>query len=288
MEFDFSPLTENWRFLLGGLGVTLALSGGDDRREPRGGRRHRADAGLRPRLAQAGDRLLHRYHAVDPAAGVLVWVFFAVPVLTGLSMPPFWAALIALTLHIAAYVAEIMRAGIESVRPGQVRAGLALGLSGPQVVREIVLPQALVRMLPAFGSVLSLTIKDTAIAAVIAVPEYMKRVGDPRRADVQADRDLHLRDAGLFRDPVPGHPHRRLRLPARRASRPLMTLDWSVVWQYRWTLFEGALVTIALTVLTMAFAIPGGILLASMRLSRIAARSRRRAPASSSSSATCR
>jgi His/Glu/Gln/Arg/opine family amino acid ABC transporter permease subunit len=46
-----------------------------------------------------------------------------------------------------------------------------------------------------------------------------------------------------------------------------MTLDWSVVWQYRWTLFEGALVTIALTVLTMAFAIPGGILLASMRLS---------------------
>ncbi|HEX5867969.1 MAG TPA: amino acid ABC transporter permease, partial [Beijerinckiaceae bacterium] len=100
---------------------------------------------------------------------------FAVPVLTGLSMPPFWAALIALTLHIAAYVAEIMRAGIESVRPGQVRAGLALGLSGPQVVREIVLPQALVRMLPAFGSVLSLTIKDTAIAAVIAVPEYMKR-----------------------------------------------------------------------------------------------------------------
>jgi His/Glu/Gln/Arg/opine family amino acid ABC transporter permease subunit len=46
-----------------------------------------------------------------------------------------------------------------------------------------------------------------------------------------------------------------------------MTLDWSVVWQYRWTLFEGALVTIALTLLTMAFAIPGGILLASMRLS---------------------
>ena len=46
-----------------------------------------------------------------------------------------------------------------------------------------------------------------------------------------------------------------------------MTLDWSVVWQYRWTLFEGVLVTIALTVLTMAFAIPGGILLASMRLS---------------------
>jgi polar amino acid transport system permease protein len=91
------------------------------------------------------------------------------------SFPPFWAALIALTAHIAAYVAEIVRAGIESIRPGQVRAGLALGMSGAQIVRKIVLPQAIVRMLPAFGSILSITIKDTAIAAVIAVPELMKR-----------------------------------------------------------------------------------------------------------------
>jgi polar amino acid transport system permease protein len=64
---------------------------------------------------------------------------------------------------------------VESVRPGQTRAGLALGMSGAQVVRKIVLPQAIVRMLPSFGSIISITIKDTAIATVIAVPEYMKR-----------------------------------------------------------------------------------------------------------------
>src|SRR5262249_49672952 len=55
------------------------------------------------------------------------------------------------------------------------RAGLALGMSGAQVVRKIVLPQAIVRILPAYGSILSVTIKDTAIATVIAVPELMRQ-----------------------------------------------------------------------------------------------------------------
>jgi polar amino acid transport system permease protein len=106
---------------------------------------------------------------------VLVWTFFALPMATGLTMAPFYAALIGLTLHLAAYSAEIVRAGIESVRAGQTRASLALGMSHAQILRRIVLPQALVRMLPAYGSLLSVTIKDTAIASVIAVPELMRQ-----------------------------------------------------------------------------------------------------------------
>jgi polar amino acid transport system permease protein len=90
-------------------------------------------------------------------------------------MPPFAAALLALTIHLAAYAAEIVRAGIESVRPGQTRAALTLGMSRRQALRRIILPQAIVRMLPAFGSLLSITIKDTAIASVIAVPELMRQ-----------------------------------------------------------------------------------------------------------------
>src|SRR5207302_8236305 len=90
-----------------------------------------------------------------PVLVVLVWTFFAVPILTGVTLPPFWAALTALTLHIAAYVSEIVRAGIESIRPGQIRAALALGMSRAQLVRRIVLPQAAVRMLPTYGSLLS-------------------------------------------------------------------------------------------------------------------------------------
>jgi len=175
MDFDFSPLLDSWQYLLGGLGITVLLS------------LLTAGASLVFGLALGLGRVYGRawlrlpiVFYIDtqravPVFVVLVWFYFAVPILTGINFHPFWAALIALTLHISAYVAEIVRAGIESIRPGQVRAALALGMSGAQVIRRVVLPQALVRMLPAFGSVLTLTIKDTAIAAVIAVPELMKR-----------------------------------------------------------------------------------------------------------------
>jgi polar amino acid transport system permease protein len=175
MDFDFSPLTENWRYLLGGLGVTLALSAVTVLASLVVG-----TAVALARVYGPGWLRVPLVFYIDsmravPVLVVLVWVFFAVPILSGLSLPPFWAAALALSLHIAAYVAEIVRAGIGSIRPGQFRAGLALGMSRAQVVRTIVLPQAVVRMLPAFGSVVSITIKDTAIATVIAVPEYMKR-----------------------------------------------------------------------------------------------------------------
>ncbi len=173
MDFDFSPITENWRFFASGLGVTVALS---------------IISAITSLLAGLGIALLRLYGPnwlrpllvfyIDtmraiPVLVVLVWMYFAFPLLIGVTFPPFWAALVALTLHIAAYAAEVMRAGIESVRPGQTRAALALGMSRMQLLRKVVLPQATIRMLPAFGSILTLAIKDTAIATVIAVPELM-------------------------------------------------------------------------------------------------------------------
>lgn len=175
MEFDLSPLIDSWQYLAGGLGLTLLLSlatvacslvlGGAI-----GLARCYGPAALRWPLVFYIDSM-----RAIPVLVVLVWTYFAFPILTGVTLPPFWAALAALTLHISAYVAEIVRAGIASVRPGQTRAALAIGLSRTQTVAQIVLPQAVIRMLPAFGSVLSIAIKDTAIAAVIAVPECMER-----------------------------------------------------------------------------------------------------------------
>lgn len=175
MEFDLSPLLDSWQYLVGGLGVTLLLSlltvacsmvlG-----FAVGLARCYGPAWLRWPLVFYIDSM-----RAIPVLVVLVWTYFAFPILTGVTLPPFWAALVALTAHIAAYVAEIVRAGVASVRPGQTRAALALGLSRAQTVKEIVLPQSVVRMLPAFGSIISIAIKDTAIAAVIAVPEYMKQ-----------------------------------------------------------------------------------------------------------------
>jgi polar amino acid transport system permease protein len=69
----------------------------------------------------------------------------------------------------------VVRAGVESVREGQTRAALALGMSRLQVLADVVLPQAVVRMLPAFASVAVITIKDSAVASVIAVPEIIRQ-----------------------------------------------------------------------------------------------------------------
>ena len=175
MDFDFSVITDHARFLASGVGVTLALA---------------ALSGFTSLAAGLVLALLRLYGPrasrpvivfyIDsmraiPVLVVLVWTFFALPIVTGLTMPPFTAALIGLTVHLAPYAAEIVRAGIESVRPGQTRAAVALGMSRAQAVRRIILPQAIVRTLPAFGSLLSVTIKDTAIASVIAVPELMRQ-----------------------------------------------------------------------------------------------------------------
>jgi polar amino acid transport system permease protein len=175
MNFDLSVITDHWRFLGYGIAVTIALAAASGVASLAAGfvvalARLYGPRWLKPPVVLYIDSL----RAV-PVLVVLVWTFFALPILTGLTMPPFVAALIGLTIHLSAYAAEIVRAGVESVRSGQTRASLALGMSRRQILERIVLPQAMVRMLPAIGSLLSVTIKDTAIASVIAVPELMRQ-----------------------------------------------------------------------------------------------------------------
>ena len=175
MHFDYSVITANWRFLADGVWITVLLALASGTASLIVGfilalLRLRGPRWLRPVIVFYIDSMRS-----IPVLVVLVWTFFALPIVADVTMSPFTAGLIGLTVHLAAYAAEIVRAGIESVRPGQTRAALALGMSHPQILRRVVLPQALVRMLPAFGSLLSVTIKDTAIASVIAVPELMRR-----------------------------------------------------------------------------------------------------------------
>jgi polar amino acid transport system permease protein len=175
MELDFEPVLDAWAFLLSGVWVTLLLSVAAAGCSFVAGAvvalaRIYGPGWLRPVLVFYIDSM-----RALPVLVVLVWMYFAFPLVAGINLPPFVSALVALTLHLAAYVAEVLRAGIEGIRPGQTRAGLALGMSQWRVIRHIILPQALVRMLPSFGSILSVTIKDTAISAVIAVPDLMRR-----------------------------------------------------------------------------------------------------------------
>ena len=175
MTVDFAPVAARAPFLLRALGVTLSLS------------LLSVLAGTLLGVAVAfgrlyGGRLLRGALAfyIDtmravPLLVVLVWTYFALPLLTGISLPPFLAALLALSLHFAAYMAEVVRAGLRSVRVGQCRAALALGMGWAAAMRTVLLPQAAIRMLPPFGSLLVNAVKDSAIASAIAVPELLRQ-----------------------------------------------------------------------------------------------------------------
>jgi His/Glu/Gln/Arg/opine family amino acid ABC transporter permease subunit len=175
MTIDLSPLLTRWQFLSAALWVTVYISllsllfgfvigvivGA-----------------LRTYGGRFFDSVLGFY--VDsmraiPLLVVLVWTFFALPLIVGASLSSTTAGIIALSIHLGAYMAETVRAGLTSVRKGQLQAALALGMSRFEAIRKIILPQALIRMLPSLGSLCTFAIKDSAIASVIAVPELMRQ-----------------------------------------------------------------------------------------------------------------
>ncbi|MFF3022509.1 amino acid ABC transporter permease [Gottfriedia sp. NPDC057948] len=83
------------------------------------------------------------------------------------------AAIIALSLNAAAYIAEIFRAGIQSIDKGQMEASRSLGMTHVQAMKHVILPQALKRMIPPLGNEFIVLIKESSIAAIIAAPELM-------------------------------------------------------------------------------------------------------------------
>jgi polar amino acid transport system permease protein len=103
-----------------------------------------------------------------------IWVQFAMPVLLGFSLAPIQSALLALTLNVAAYASEVIRAGIGSVGGGQVEAARALALPTWVIWARIILPQALRTVLPPLTSMAISTIKASAILSILAVNDLMR------------------------------------------------------------------------------------------------------------------
>ena len=99
------------------------------------------------------------------------FVYFALPVMTGLRLRPDAAATLALVINAAAYMTEIIRAGIESIDRGQIEAGLALGLRRWQVFRLIVLRPALRVVFPALGSQFNVLLLGTSVVSAISATE---------------------------------------------------------------------------------------------------------------------
>jgi His/Glu/Gln/Arg/opine family amino acid ABC transporter permease subunit len=106
----------------------------------------------------------------------LIWVFYALPILTGQFLDPLPAGILTMGLNVSAYLAEIYRAGILSIARGQRYAGLSLGMTRWQVLRRVILPQAITRMLPPFGSHFVSLVKDSSLVSLINLPEVMWQV----------------------------------------------------------------------------------------------------------------
>lgn len=100
------------------------------------------------------------------------WLFFGLAAL-GFRLTAFTAAVIALTLNVGAYSSEIIRAGIESIRKGQIEAADSLGLSRTRMLLDVVLPPAIERVLPALTSQFVLMMLATSIMSQISAEELM-------------------------------------------------------------------------------------------------------------------
>jgi polar amino acid transport system permease protein len=103
----------------------------------------------------------------------LLWFYYALPILTGIEMTATMAAVLTLSLYGGSFYAEVIRGGIVSIDPGQTEAGLALGMTPSRVMRRIVLPQAISRMIPPLMNQSIIQFKNTSLVSVLAVPDLV-------------------------------------------------------------------------------------------------------------------
>jgi len=121
-----------------------------------------------------------------PLILVIFWFYFMVPFIVGRPVGGFYSVLVAFIMFEAAYYCEIMRAGIQSVRTGQVYAGQALGLTYKQNMRYVVLPQAFRAMIPILLTQAIVLFQDTSLVYVVGLRDFLVA------ADIVANRDNRL------------------------------------------------------------------------------------------------
>jgi glutamine transport system permease protein len=114
---------------------------------------------------------LVEFFRATPLILQLYWVYYVMPAFLDIQMSAFATALLGLGLNISSFNSETFRAGIVSIRQGQWHAGLSLGMSRAQVMRKIVLPQAIMRVLPALASTWVSLFKDTSLVSIITVAD---------------------------------------------------------------------------------------------------------------------
>ena len=113
-----------------------------------------------------------------PILVLILWVYYGLPQITGLSLSVFWAGVIALALSDSAFQAEIFRAGIQSIARGQYEAAYSVSLNYRDTMRYVILPQAIRRILPALGNQLVYMLKMSSLVSVIGMQELTRKANE--------------------------------------------------------------------------------------------------------------
>lgn len=109
-----------------------------------------------------------------PLLLIIFFTYLSLPQI-GIQFNIFWSAVVAMTIFESTMISEIIRGGLQALPKGQTEAGIASGLTRAQVLRFIVVPQALKQTLPSIVSQLIALIKDTSLATIITLPELTHR-----------------------------------------------------------------------------------------------------------------
>lgn len=113
-----------------------------------------------------------------PILVLILWVYYGLPQVTGLTIGVFWAGVIALALSDSAFQAEIFRAGIQSIARGQYEAAYSVSLGYRDTMRYVILPQAIRRILPALGNQLVYMLKMSSLVSVIGMQELTRKANE--------------------------------------------------------------------------------------------------------------
>jgi len=113
-----------------------------------------------------------------PLLVLILWIYYGLPIMTGLSFSPFVSGIIALAISESAFQAEIFRAGINSIKKSQWEAGSSLGLTFYKRLRLVILPQAIKNILPALGNQFVYVLKMSSLVSIIGIGDLTRRANE--------------------------------------------------------------------------------------------------------------
>ena len=113
-----------------------------------------------------------------PLLVLILWIYYGLPIITGISFSPFVSGIIALAISESAFQAEIFRAGINSIKKAQWEAGSSLGLNFFKRLRLVILPQAIKNILPAIGNQFVYVLKMSSLVSIIGIGDLTRKANE--------------------------------------------------------------------------------------------------------------